>query len=114
MLIVGTTNSDVSSILYKLVGDPCTVPWSVVVDVAKQSLVNKEILLKEEITKKVVVSYTTYKYHLNPVKNMDLGNKVLEMDNKMKEFSQKDFYKLLVKSINSGINAQVEKSDTSD
>ena len=28
----------------------------------------------------------------------------------MKEFAKKDFYKLLTKSINSGINAQAEKS----
>ena len=34
------------------------------------------------------------------------------MNNKMKEFSKLDFYKLLVKSIESGINAQKEKPDT--
>ena len=33
---------DASTILYRLIGDECTVPWSVVVSVVKASLVKKE------------------------------------------------------------------------
>lgn len=104
----------VSDILYRLIGEECTVPWSVVVGVTKKSLVNKEFLIEEKITKKIIVSYVVYKYHLNTKKNIDFKDEVSEMDKKLKEFSQKDFYKELVKSINSGINSQKEKPDTSD
>lgn len=106
--------ADVSNILYRLIGDECSVPWSVVVGVAKESLVKKEFLLKETIIKKVIVSFTTYKYHLNPKKSIDFKDEVVEMSNKLKEFSKADFYKLLVKSIDSGINSQKEKPDNSD
>jgi hypothetical protein len=105
---------DVSKILYRLIGDECSVPWSVVVGVAKESLVKKEFLLKEAITKKLLASYTVYKYHLNPKKSVDFKDKVAEVNEKLKEFSKKDFYKELVKSINSGINSQKEKPDNSD
>jgi hypothetical protein len=107
-------NLQVSSILYRLIGEECSVPWAVVVRIVKESLVTKEFLIKEEITKKILVSYTTYKYHSNPKKSTDLSKEVFEMNAKLKEFSQKDFYKVLVKSINSGINSQKEKPDTSD
>lgn len=105
---------DVSTILYRLVGEECSVPWSVITGVVKGSLVNKEFLTKEEITKKIIASFVTYKYHLNTSKNMDFNDKISEMNNKLKEFSQRDFYKLLVKSIDSGISAQKEKPDSSD
>lgn len=115
MSIFGLSDGlDVSTILYRLVGEECSVPWSVITGVVKGSLVNKEFLIKEEITKKVVVSFVTYKYHLNTSKNMDFSDEISEMNNKLKEFSQKDFYKLLVKSIDSGISAQKEKPDSSD
>ena len=105
---------DVSTILYRLIGDECSVPWSVVVGVAKESLVKKESLLKETITKKVIVSFNVYKYHLNPKKSYDFKDEVTEMNNNLKEFSKKDFYKFLVKSIDSGINSQKEKPDNDD
>jgi hypothetical protein len=105
--------SDASTILYRLIGEECAVPWSVVIGVVKESLVNKEFLTKEQITKKIIISFVTYKYHLNPLKNVDLKDDISEMDSKLKEFSKKDFYKDLVKSIDSGINAQKEKPDTS-
>lgn len=104
---------EVSTILYKIIGDECSSPWSVIVEVVKKSLVSKEFLTVETITKKIIVSYNTYKYHLNPSKNIDFKDEIIEMDNKMKEFSNKDFYKLLVKSIDSGIASQKEKPDTS-
>jgi hypothetical protein len=107
-------NLDVHSILYRLIGDECAVPWAVVTGVVKDSLVNKEYLTKEEITKKIIISFVTYKYHLNPSKNSDFKEQLSEMNNKMKEFSKLDFYKLLVKSIESGINAQKEKPDNDD
>jgi hypothetical protein len=106
--------SDVSSVLYRLIGGECSVPWSVVTGVVKESLVNKEFLTKEEITKKIIVSFTTYKYHLNTAKNADFKDEISEMSSKLKEFSQKDFYKVLVKSIDSGISAQKEKPHNSD
>ena len=105
---------DVSTILYRLIGDECSVPWSVVVGVAKESLVKKEFLLKESIIKKVIVSFTVYKYHLNSKKSYDFKDEVEEMNNNLKEFSKKDFYKLLVKSIDSGIASQKEKPDNDD
>lgn len=105
---------DVSTILYRLIGEECTVPWSVVVGVVKKSLVDKEFLIQEKITKKIIVSYFVYKYHLNPKKNYVFKNEVAEMNEKLKEFSKKDFYKELVKSINSGINSQKEKPDSDD
>ncbi len=101
--------SDIFMILYRLIGNECSVPWAIVTGVVKESLVNKEFLTREEITKKIIVSFTTYKYHLNPVKSVDLKDKVAEMNGKLKEFSQKDFYKILVQSIESGIKAQKEK-----
>jgi len=104
----------VSNILYRLIGEECSVPWSVVISVAKKSLVEKEYLIEEKITKKVIVNYYVYKYHLNPKKNIDFKNEVAEMNEKLKEFSKKDFYKLLVKSINSGITSQKEKPDNND
>ncbi len=106
--------SDVSTILYRTIGEECNVPWSVITGIVKESLVNKEFLTKEGITKKVIVSYVTYKYHLNTAKNIDLNNEIAEMDGRLKEFSQKDFYKLLVKAIDSGISAQKEKPSDSD
>lgn len=109
-----SNGTEATSILYCVVGEECSVPWSVVTGIVKGSLVAKEFLTKEEIVKKVIVSFVTYKYHLNPAKNVDLADGICEMDSKMKEFSQKDFYKLLVSSINSGINAQKEKPDNSD
>lgn len=104
--------ADVSNILYRTIGEECSVPWSVITGIVKKSLVNKEFLIKEEITKKIIVSYVTYKYHLNPSRNIDFNNEIAEMNGKLKEFSKKDFCKLLVKSINSGISAQKEKPDT--
>lgn len=106
--------ADVSNILYRLIGDECSVPWSVVVAVAKKSLVEKEYLIEEKITKKVIVNFYVYKYHLNPKKSYDFKEEVAEMNEKMKEFSRLDFYKLLVQSINSGINSQKEKPDSDD
>ena len=105
---------DVHSILYRLIGEECSVPWAVITGVVKDSLVNKEFLTKEEITKKIIVSFVIYKYHLNASKTIDFNNEISEMNIKLKEFSQKDFYKLLVNSIDSGINSQKEKPDTSD
>lgn len=105
---------DISTILYRLIGDECSVPWSVVVGVTKKSLVDKEFLIEEKITKKIIVNYYVYKYHLNQKKTYDFKNEIAEMNEKLKEFSKKDFYKELVKSINSGINSQKEKPDTSD
>lgn len=105
---------DVHSILYRLIGDECSVPWAVVTGVVKESLVNKGFLTKEEITKKIIVSFVSYKYHINTSKNIDFKNEITEMNSKIKEFSKLDFYKLLVKSIDSGINAQKEKPDNSD
>jgi hypothetical protein len=105
---------DVSKILYRLIGDECSVPWSVVAGAAKESLVKKGFLLKEAITKKILVSYTVYKYHLNPKKRADFKDEVGEMNEKLKEFSKKDFYKELAKSINSGINSQKSKPDSDD
>ncbi len=107
-------NLDAHSILYKLIGEECAVPWAVITRVVKESLVTKEYLTKEEITKKVIVSFTTYKYHLNPSKSVDFKDQVSEMNTKMKDFSKLDFYKLLVSSIESGINAQKEKPDNDD
>jgi len=104
--------ADVSNILYRTIGEECSVPWSVITGIVKNSLVNKEFLTKETITKKVIVSYVTYKYHLNSSKNINLSNEIAEMNDRLKEFSKKDFYKLLVKSINSGISAQKEKPDS--
>jgi len=106
--------ADISSILYRAVGEECSVPWSVITGIVKESLVSKEFLVKEAISKKIIVSYVTYKYHLNPAKNIDFTNELTEMNSKLKEFSGKDFYKLLVKSINSGISAQKEKPSDSD
>jgi hypothetical protein len=105
---------DVSTILYRLIGQECSVPWSVITGIVKESLVTKGFLIKEQITKKILVSFTTYTYQLNVSKNIELKNEISEMNNKMKEFSQKDFYKLLVKSIDSGISSQKEKPDDSD
>jgi hypothetical protein len=107
-------NLEASTLLYRLIGEESTVPWAVITGIVKGSLVNKEFLTKEEITKKVIISYVTFKYHLNPSKNVVLTDNITEMNNKMKEFSQKDFYKQLVKSIDSGIRAQIERSDSSD
>jgi hypothetical protein len=109
-----SNGTDVTSILYCVIGEECSVPWAVVTRVVKESLVAKGFLTKEEITKKIIVSYTSYKYHLNPSKNSDFSGAVSEMNGKMKEFSGKDFYSHLVKSINSGINAQKEKPDNND
>ena len=106
--------TEISTILYRLIGEECAIPWAVVVRVAKKSLVNKEFLIEEKITKKIIVSYIVYKYHLNAKKNVDFKDEITEMDEKLKEFSQKDFYKQLVKSINSGIASQREKPDNSD
>lgn len=106
--------SDVYSIIYRTIGEECAVPWAVVSRLVKESLVNKEFLIKEEITKKIIVSFVTYKYHLNDSKNADVSGGVTEMNNIMKEFSQKNFYKALVKSIDSGIRSQQEKPDNSD
>jgi hypothetical protein len=106
--------TDATHILYCVIGQECSVPWAVVTGIVKESLVKKEFLTREEITKKIIVSFTTYKYHLNPSKNSDLKKELDEMNSRLKEFSKKDFYKLLVKSIESGINAQKEKPDTSD
>lgn len=103
-----------STILYRLIGEECAVPWSVVVGVAKKSLVNKEFLVEEKITKKIIISYVVYKYHLNSKKNYDFKEEVAKMNNNLKEFSKKDFYKQLVKGINSGIDSQREKPDTSE
>ncbi|MFA6017081.1 MAG: hypothetical protein WC744_03270 [Patescibacteria group bacterium] len=105
---------DISTILYRLIGDECSVPWSVVVGVTKKSLVDKEFLIEEKITKKIIVNYYVYKYHLNPKRDYDFKDEIRELDEKLKEFSQKDFYKQLVKDIDSGINSQKEKPDTSD
>jgi hypothetical protein len=105
---------DISTILYRLIGEECSVPWSVVVGGAKKSLVNKEFLIEEKITKKIIVNYYVYKYHLNPKKNYDFKDEVAKMNEKLKEFSKKDFYKQLVKSIDSGINSQKEKPDSND
>lgn len=98
-------------IMYRLIGDECSVPWSVVTGVVKESLVNKGYLNKEEIVKKIIVSFTTYKYHVNEANNRDYKSDLAEMNNKMEEFSNKDFYKKLCKSIESGIKAQQEKPD---
>lgn len=103
-----------STILYRLIGEEYAVPWSVVVGVAKKSLVKKEFLIEEKITKKIIISYVVYKYHLNSKKNYDFKEEVSEMDINLKEFSKKDFYKQLVKGINSGIDSQREKPDTSE
>lgn len=105
---------DVFTILHRLIGQECPVPWSVVTSVVKESLVKKEFLIKEQITKKILITFVTYKYHINVSKNISFNEKIAEMNNKLKEFSQKDFYKLLVKSIDSGINSQKEKPDDSD
>ena len=105
---------DVSTILYRLIGDECTVPWSVIVAVTKKSLVEKEYLIEEKITKKIIVNYYVYKYHLNSKKSYNFKQEVDNMNEKLKEFSNKDFYKLLVKSIDSGIASQKEKADNDD
>lgn len=105
---------DVSTILYTIIGDECSSPWSVIVGIVKESLVQKAFLTKEAIIKKVIVSYTTYKYHFNPSNTTNLAKDIPEMNARLKELSGKDFYKLLVKSIDSGISAQKEKPDTSD
>ena len=75
---------------------------------------NKEFLIEEKITKKIIVSYIVYKYHLNAKKNVDFKDEIVEMDEKLKEFSKKDFYKQLIKGIDSGIASQKEKPDTSE
>lgn len=106
--------TEIFTILYRLIGEECAIPWAVVVRVAKKSLVSKEFLIEEKITKKIIISYIVYKYHLNPKKSIDFKNEVAEMDEKLKEFSQKDFYKQLVKSIDSGIASQREKPDNDD
>ena len=105
---------DVHSILYGLIGEECPVPWSVVTGVVKEALVTKEFLVKEQITKKVIVSFVTYKYHFNTSKHVVIDNKLAELNLKLKEFSQKDFYPILVKAIESGIKAQIERSDSDD
>ncbi len=104
--------TDIFTIIYKFIGAECAVPWAVPVDFVKESLVQKQILIKEKITKKVIVSFVTYKYHINNSVDQDYKDEVAEMDNKSKEFASKDFYKLLVKSIESGINSRKEIPDS--
>jgi len=106
--------AEASNILYRIIGDECSVPWSVIVNIVKESLVSKGFLTKEEIKKKIIVSFVSYKYHLNPGATDNLEKEVQSLNEKLKEFSRQDFYKSLVSSIHSGINAQKEKPDTSD
>ena len=56
-------------------------------------------------------TFKTYKYHLNPEKSYDIPDPVSSMNEKLKEFSRQEFYNLLVKSIDAGINSQKEKAD---
>ncbi|EKD99813.1 MAG: hypothetical protein ACD_22C00171G0009 [uncultured bacterium] len=106
-------STDVYMIMVRLIGEECTVPWAVVTGFVKESLVNKEFYIKETIVKKIIIEYKTYKYYLNTAKNSNFDKEKAEMDAKLKEFAQKDFYRLLVASVSAGINAQKEKSDTS-
>lgn len=103
--------TDVSNILYRAIGDECPVPWGVITGIIKESLVSKEYLTRETITKKILVTFTTYKYHLNPSINDDLKDPVEAMDKKLKEFSKNGFYKILVKEIDAGISLQKETPD---
>lgn len=106
-----SNNLDTYSIIYKVIGDECTVPWAIITKIVKDSLVDKGYLTKETIVKKIIVNFYNYKYHLNPDKKVEFTNEVSEMEQKLKEFSKLNFYKDLVKAIESGIKAQVEKSD---
>lgn len=105
---------DVHTMLYRLIGSECTVPWSVITGLVKDSMVNKNIFTKEEIVKKIIVTYKVYKYHVNLASNLDYSAELNNLNTKMAEFSEKDFYPSLVKAIDSGIRAQVERSDSSD
>lgn len=102
---------DVKTIIYKVIGQESPVPWSVITNIVKESLVKKEILIKEQITKKLLVTFVSYKYHLNPSKKQVFDDEISQVDSKLKEFSKLDFYKELVKGIESGIKAQVQKPD---
>lgn len=105
---------DAHMILYKVIGDECSVPWAVITQIVKDSLVSKGYLIKEEVRKKIIVEFVNYKYHLNSEKVVDLNNALSQYNEKMKEFAKTDFYKELVKEINSGIKAQVEVPDSDD
>jgi len=103
---------DIHSILYKLIGEECTVPWSVITGIVKESLTAKGFLIKEEISKKIIVKFVTYKYHVNPAKTYAFETEIGKMNSQMKEFAKLDFYKDLVRAIDSGIRAQIEQPDT--
>jgi len=102
---------DAHTILYRIIGSECTVPWAVLTSIAKESLVRKDYLIKEEIRKKILIEFVSYKFHLNPEKEIKFITEESEMINKMKEFSKLDFYNDLIKGIDSGIKAQIERPD---
>lgn len=104
-------NVDVYTVMNKFIGQERPVPWYAVSEFTKESLVNSGYLIKEEISKKIIVTFKTYKYHLNPEKSYDIPDPVSSMNEKLKEFSRQEFYNLLVKSIDAGINSQKEKAD---
>ncbi|MFA6982020.1 MAG: hypothetical protein WC243_03300 [Patescibacteria group bacterium] len=105
---------DTHSIMYRLIGDECAVPWGVITQIVKSSLVNKGILNEEKIVKKILVEFITYRYHLNQEKGSLPETKYEELKSYLEEFSKNDFHKLLIKSINSGISAQIERPDNDD
>ncbi len=103
---------DTHTILRQIIGEECPVPWATIINIVKESLVKKEFLNKEEITKKVIVSFVTYKYHLNESININLKEDLAELNEKLKEFSKLDFYDALVKSISAAILSQKEQPDS--
>lgn len=104
-------NVNVYLLVYRLIGDDMTVPWSAITYRVKESLVKKGILVKEEIIKKIIVEFKSYKYHLSSQFTGGLNAEMDNMERILADFRRNDFYTTLIKAIESGMKARVEKPD---